>query len=77
MKKILGIIASVIIVVGIFVFAIPKFADYSAVWAAIERVTPLRDRLAVRGDDLQPFHVLVGEHKRGTRDCDCRGRRPS
>jgi putative heme transporter len=40
-KKILGAVASVIIVVGIFVFAIPKFADYTAVWAAIKGMTPL------------------------------------
>lgn len=40
-KKIIGAVASVIIVVGIFVFAIPKFADYTAVWAAIKDMTPL------------------------------------
>jgi putative heme transporter len=40
-KKILGFIASMIIVVGIFAFAIPKFADYSAVWAAAKTMTPL------------------------------------
>lgn len=40
-KKILGAIASLIIVVGIFVFAIPKFADYSAVWKAAKTMTPL------------------------------------
>ena len=40
-KKILGAIASLIIVVGIFAFAIPKFADYSAVWKAAKTMTPL------------------------------------
>ncbi len=40
-KKILGGIASLIIVVGIFAFAIPKFADYSAVWKAAKTMTPL------------------------------------
>jgi uncharacterized protein (TIRG00374 family) len=40
-KKILGVAASLIIVVGIFVFAIPKFADYSEVWKAIKGMTPL------------------------------------
>ncbi|MGZ8572042.1 MAG: lysylphosphatidylglycerol synthase transmembrane domain-containing protein [Actinomycetota bacterium] len=32
---------SILIVVGIFVYAIPKFADYSAVWASIRSLTPL------------------------------------
>lgn len=32
---------SLLIVVGIFVYAIPKFADYSAVWASISNLTPL------------------------------------
>ena len=32
---------SVLIVVGIFVYAIPKFADYSAVWRSISSLTPL------------------------------------
>jgi putative heme transporter len=40
-KKILGAVASLIIVVGIFAFAIPKFADYSAVWDAAKTMTPL------------------------------------
>src|SRR2546425_8075548 len=39
--QIVGYIASVLIVVGIFVFAIPKFADYGAVWKAITTLTPL------------------------------------
>ena len=32
---------SLAIVVGIFAFAIPKFADYKDVWAAIQTLTPL------------------------------------
>lgn len=32
---------SLAIVVGIFVFAIPKFADYKDVWASIQTLTPL------------------------------------
>ena len=32
---------SILIVVGIFVFAIPKFADYAQVWKAIASLTPL------------------------------------
>ncbi len=31
----------IIVVVGIFVFAIPKFADYSAIWASMRTLTPL------------------------------------
>lgn len=41
MKKAFGAAASVIIVVGIFAFAMPKFADYAAVWAAVKTMTPL------------------------------------
>lgn len=41
LKKIAGAIASLVIVVGIFVFAVPKFADYGAVWAAMKTMTPL------------------------------------
>lgn len=40
-KRILGYIASVVIVVGIFVWAIPKFADYGAVFDWIRTLTPL------------------------------------
>ena len=32
---------SLLIVVGIFVFAIPKFADYAQVWKAIASLTPI------------------------------------
>jgi uncharacterized membrane protein YbhN (UPF0104 family) len=39
--RIVQIVVSIAIVVGIFVYAIPKFADYSAVWAAITQMTVL------------------------------------
>jgi putative heme transporter len=40
-KKIVGYAISVVIVVGIFAWAIPKFANYRDVWAAIRTLTPL------------------------------------
>ena len=40
-KQILTFLVGLIIVVGIFVFAIPKFADYNAVWAAAKTLTPI------------------------------------
>ena len=40
-KTTLGIVASIAIVVGIFAWAIPKFADYGAVMDAIGTLTPL------------------------------------
>lgn len=33
--------ASLLIVVGIFVFAIPKFADYKEVWVSIKKLSPV------------------------------------
>lgn len=41
LKRILGALVSLIIIVGIFGFAIPKVADYGAVWAAMKTMTPL------------------------------------
>jgi uncharacterized membrane protein YbhN (UPF0104 family) len=41
LKRILGALVSLVIVVGIFGFAIPKVADYGAVWAAMRTMTPL------------------------------------
>jgi uncharacterized protein (TIRG00374 family) len=41
MKRNLQIIASVAIVVAIFVFALPKIADFSEVWQVIRAMTPL------------------------------------
>jgi uncharacterized membrane protein YbhN (UPF0104 family) len=40
-KTVLGVAASVVIVVGIFAWAIPKFADYNAVLDALGTLTPL------------------------------------
>ena len=40
-KAIVGAIASILIVVGIFAWAIPKFADYNAVLDALGTLTPL------------------------------------
>jgi putative heme transporter len=40
-KTVLGIIASIVIVVGIFAWAIPKFADYGAVLDALGTLTPI------------------------------------
>jgi uncharacterized membrane protein YbhN (UPF0104 family) len=38
-RRVVGAIASLLIVVGIFVFAIPRIADYSAVWTTISALT--------------------------------------
>jgi putative heme transporter len=40
-KKVVGYIISVVIVVAIFAWAIPKYANYRDVWAAIRTLTPL------------------------------------
>jgi uncharacterized protein (TIRG00374 family) len=40
-KRVVGGVVSLMIVIGIFAFAIPKFADYSAVWAAMRTMTPV------------------------------------
>jgi len=40
-KKIAGYVASILIVVGIFVWAVPQFADYHDVWAALSTLTPI------------------------------------
>jgi uncharacterized protein (TIRG00374 family) len=40
-KKIVGYVISIVIVVGIFTWAIPKFADYRDVWAALKTLTPI------------------------------------
>jgi uncharacterized protein (TIRG00374 family) len=41
LKQTLTFVLGLIIVVGIFAFAIPKFADYSDVWKALQDLTPL------------------------------------
>jgi uncharacterized membrane protein YbhN (UPF0104 family) len=38
-KQIISFIAGLVIVVGIFAFAIPRFADYGAVWKAFDSLT--------------------------------------
>jgi uncharacterized protein (TIRG00374 family) len=40
-KRIVGYVISIAIVVAIFWWAIPKFADYRNVWAAIKTLTPI------------------------------------
>ena len=40
-KQIASFVFGMVIVVGIFVFAIPRFADYGEVWAAVKTLTPL------------------------------------
>ena len=40
-KRIVGYAISLVIVIGIFWWAIPKFADYRDVWAAIKTLTPI------------------------------------
>jgi uncharacterized protein (TIRG00374 family) len=40
-RRIVGALISLVIVVGIFAFAIPRIADYSAVWATISELTPI------------------------------------
>jgi putative heme transporter len=40
-KRIVGYVISVLIVVAIFWWAIPKFADYRDVWAAMKTLTPI------------------------------------
>jgi putative heme transporter len=39
MWRIVQIVVSIVLVVGIFAFAIPKLADYSSVWAEITKMT--------------------------------------
>ena len=40
-KRIVAYVISVLIVIGIFWWAIPKFANYRDVWAAIKTLTPV------------------------------------
>ena len=40
-KRVLSVAFSLVLVVAIFVYAIPKFADYGAVWDAVKTLTPL------------------------------------
>jgi Kef-type K+ transport system membrane component KefB len=45
--RVVQILISIALVAGIFVFAIPKLADYSTVWAAIKRMTSLEIAILV------------------------------
>jgi putative heme transporter len=40
-KRVVGYVISIVIVFAIFWWAIPKFADYRDVWAAIKTLTPI------------------------------------
>ena len=40
-KTVLGVVVSIAIVGGIFGWAIPKYADYGAVWTALSTLTPI------------------------------------
>jgi uncharacterized protein (TIRG00374 family) len=40
-KAVVGYLISIVIVIAIFAWAIPKFADYRDVWAAIQTLTPI------------------------------------
>jgi hypothetical protein len=40
-KTVLSAVVGLVIVAGVFVYAIPKFADYSQIWAAMKTLTPL------------------------------------
>jgi uncharacterized protein (TIRG00374 family) len=40
-RRIVSVAVSLVLVVGIFVYAIPRFADYKDVWATIQDLTPL------------------------------------
>ncbi len=41
LRRALQVAVSLVVVVGIFVFAIPRIADYSAVWDTITKLTPI------------------------------------
>jgi uncharacterized membrane protein YbhN (UPF0104 family) len=38
-RRVIGIVVAVVVVVGVFVFVLPKIADYGAVWETIRRLT--------------------------------------
>jgi len=40
-KTVASAVVGLVIVVGVFVYAIPKFANYSEIWAAMRTLTPL------------------------------------
>jgi putative heme transporter len=39
-RRVLQVVISLAVIVAVFVFALPRFADYSEVWAAITAMTP-------------------------------------
>ena len=41
MRRVVSAAISLVIVAAIFIYAIPRFADYSAVWATIGTLTPV------------------------------------
>jgi uncharacterized protein (TIRG00374 family) len=40
-KRIAGVVVSVVIVIGIFAWGIPRFANYGKIWEAMRTLTPL------------------------------------
>ena len=40
-KQIVAFVFGIVIVIAIFVYAIPKFADYGDVWNAMKTLTPI------------------------------------
>jgi putative heme transporter len=41
LRRVIQVAFSLVVVVGIFVYAIPRIADYSAVWATIQDLSPV------------------------------------
>jgi putative heme transporter len=41
LRRVLQIVISVAVIAAVFVYALPRFADYSEVWAAITAMTPI------------------------------------
>ena len=68
--QIIGFLIGLAIMVGIFVFAIPKFADYGDVFAGDADAHAARVLVALRGDGVQPLHVLAREPGRPDRHDD-------
>ena len=74
-KRIVGYAISVVIVVGIFWWAIPKFADYRDVWAAIKTLTPIETWSLVAATIFNLVTLLVGEPGGPARPRHRQGRR--
>ncbi len=58
--KIIAFVFGIVIVVAIFAFAIPRHANYSAVWAAMKTLTPIEFWSLMAATVPLP-HVLAGE----------------